>query len=218
MKLCLFIVIEEKYSFICGLPLKNRRLCVIFASLQFFVALTSLLQHAYSIREHNTIFACHSNITTKSSPSEMFLAYDIIIFDYGLMHRVLGTNECIANYLDGGFMRSFWCLSHTGSLFLLIIALFFLNKPIWLLWPALLMQSSYALGLAVLTMATAPKMLDALSGKVDTEFGTAFTVYLIGFISNWLFTFILWHHYWYIEEKLKVISSKHILTGYNWKN
>ncbi|VBB27337.1 unnamed protein product [Acanthocheilonema viteae] len=93
------------------------------------------------------------------------------------MHHVLGTNECIANYLDGGFMRSVWCLLHTSSLFLLIIASFFFTKPIWLLWPALLMQSSYALGLAVLTMATAPKMLDALSGKIDTEFGTAFTVY-----------------------------------------
>ncbi|VDN43995.1 unnamed protein product [Gongylonema pulchrum] len=64
------------------------------------------------------------------------------------------------------------------------------------------MQSSYALGLAVLTMATAPKMLEALSGTVDTEFGTAFTIYLIGFVCNWLFTFVLWHHYWYIEEKL----------------
>lgn len=51
------------------------------------------------------------------------------------MHRVLGTNECVANYLDGGFMRSAWCLSHTSSLFLLFVALFFLTKPIWLLWP-----------------------------------------------------------------------------------
>ncbi|EFO15849.1 hypothetical protein LOAG_12661 [Loa loa] len=132
------------------------------------------------------------------------------------MHRVLGTSECIANYLDGGFMRSVWCLSHTSSLFLLLIALFFLTKPIWLLWPALLMQSSYALGLAVLTMATAPKMLDAMSGKVDTEFGAAFAVYLMGFISNWLFTFVLWHHYWYIEEKLKTISSKRVSAGYSF--
>ncbi|VDM12867.1 unnamed protein product [Wuchereria bancrofti] len=61
--------------------------------------------------------------------------YDIIIFDYGLMHRILGTSECIANYLDGGFMRSVWCLSHTSSLFLLLVALFFFIKPIWLLWP-----------------------------------------------------------------------------------
>ncbi|KAK6111227.1 putative integral membrane protein [Brugia pahangi] len=213
MKLCLFIAIGDKYTYVCGLPLKNRYLCIIFAILQFLVALTSLLQHAYSIRKNNTIFACQSNITATSTSAEMFLAYDIIIFDYGLMHRILGTSECIANYLDGGFMRSVWCLSHTSSLFLLLIALFFLIKPIWLLWPALLMQSSYALGLAVLTMATAPKMLDALSGKVDTEFGTAFTVYLMGFTSNWLFTFVLWHHYWYVEEKLKVISSKNAPTG-----
>ncbi|MCP9265582.1 hypothetical protein DINM_020912 [Dirofilaria immitis] len=132
------------------------------------------------------------------------------------MHRVLGTTECIANYLDGGFMRSVWCLSHTSSLLLLLIALFLLTKPIWLLWPALLMQSSYALGLAVLSMATTPKMLDALSGKVDTEFGTAFIVYLMGFVFNWLFTFVLWHYYWYVEEKMKTTPSKRISSGYNW--
>lgn len=128
------------------------------------------------------------------------------------MHHVLGTDECVANYLDGGYMRSVWCLSHTSSLILLFATLFFLTKPLWLLWPALFMQSSYALGLAVLTMATAPKMLEALSGKVDMEFGTSFIIYLMGFICNWLFTFILWHHYWYIEGKLATIE--HISLRY----
>ncbi|VDK89290.1 unnamed protein product [Litomosoides sigmodontis] len=81
------------------------------------------------------------------------------------------------------------------------------------------MQSSYALGLAVLTMATAPKILDALSGDVDTEFGAAFAAYLSGFISNWLFTLVLWHHYWYIEQKLKATSLKHVpLNGYCCKD
>ncbi|VDK86416.1 unnamed protein product [Onchocerca ochengi] len=118
------------------------------------------------------------------------------------MHRILGTTECIANYLDGGFMRSVWCLSHSSSLFLLLIALLFLTKPVWLLWPALLMQSSYVLGLAILTMATIPKILEALGGQVDTEFGAAFVIYLMGLTFNWFFTFVLWHYYWYVEEKL----------------
>lgn len=56
------------------------------------------------------------------------------------MHRILGTTECIANYLDGGFMRSVWCLSHSSSLFLLLIALLFLTKPVWLLWPGKCIQ------------------------------------------------------------------------------
>uniref|UniRef100_A0A8R1XXV8 Uncharacterized protein n=2 Tax=Onchocerca TaxID=6281 RepID=A0A8R1XXV8_ONCVO len=202
MKLCLFIIIKEKNTSVCGLSLKNRHLCIIFAILQFLVALTSLIQHAYSMQKHNTIFACQSNLTTSSTAAEMFLAYDIIIFDYGLMHRILGTTECIANYLDGGFMRSVWCLSHSSSLFLLLIALLFLTKPVWLLWPALLMQSSYVLGLAILTMATIPKILEALGGQVDTEFGAAFVIYLMGLTFNWFFTFVLWHYYWYVEEKL----------------
>ncbi|VDN01258.1 unnamed protein product [Thelazia callipaeda] len=202
MKLCFCIVIREKDTSICGQSARNSRLCAILTVLQFLVAFVSLLQHIYSIRKHRAIFACRSNITVNSTIDEKFLAYDIIIFDYGLMHRVLGTTECVANYLDGGFMRSLWCLSYANSLCLLFISSFF-NRRIWLLWPALLMQSSYTLGLAVLTMATAPKMLDALGGKVDAAFGTAFIIYIIGFMYNWLFTFILWHHYWYIEKKLK---------------
>lgn len=66
------------------------------------------------------------------------------------------------------------------------------------------MQSSYALGLAVLTMATAPKILEALSGRVDADFGTAFFIYSSGFVFNWFFTFVLWHHYWHMERKFSI--------------
>lgn len=39
------------------------------------------------------------------------------------------------------------------------------------------MQSAYVLGLAILSMAIAPKMLDALTGKVDQELTIAICVY-----------------------------------------
>lgn len=64
-----------------------------------------------------------------------FLAYDIVIFDFGLMHRILGTTECVANYLDGGYMRAGYCLQHAGALTLLLIELFKPNLPLWFLWP-----------------------------------------------------------------------------------
>lgn len=49
-------------------------------------------------------------------------------------------------------------------------------------------------------MATAPKLLEALGGKVDPELGSAVAIYVTGFCLNWLFAFILWHYYWGIEK------------------
>lgn len=93
-------------------------------------------QHMWSFKEYRHIFNCHSNINiTSSTWSEQFLAYDIIIFDFGLMHRILGTTECVANYLDGGYMRCAWCVQQASALVLLIVVLLCIPRPVWLLWP-----------------------------------------------------------------------------------
>uniref|UniRef100_A0A0K0DBU8 Uncharacterized protein n=1 Tax=Angiostrongylus cantonensis TaxID=6313 RepID=A0A0K0DBU8_ANGCA len=65
---------------------------------------------------------------------------------------------------------------------------------------ALLIQSSYSLGLSVLTMATLPKFLEAVGGRVDVELALMLSAYSFGFTFNWMFTFILWHHYWHLER------------------
>ncbi|KIH52625.1 hypothetical protein ANCDUO_17271 [Ancylostoma duodenale] len=49
-------------------------------------------------------------------------------------------------------------------------------------------------------MATAPKLLEALGGRVDLPLALMFSAYLFGFFFNWIFTFILWHHYWHLER------------------
>ncbi|KAF8373004.1 hypothetical protein PRIPAC_79433 [Pristionchus pacificus] len=209
MKILWCIKIDESYTRICTLRLRNRPLSIIGSLLQLIVANAALAQHALSIYLHRDIFLCRSNIDeSKADWSTIFLAYDIIIFDFGLMRRVLGTEECVANYLDGGYMRSLWCLQQSGALLLAILCLFFSPRTIWLLWPALLIQSSYSLGLSVLTMATAPKLLDALSGIVDSSLATRFILYFSGFAFNWLFTFILWHHYWELERRNKENGSR----------
>lgn len=64
------------------------------------------------------------------------------------------------------------------------------------------MQSAFVLGMAILTMATAPKMLEALSGRVDSHLSTAFCIYVTGVLMNWMFTLILWHHYWGVEAEI----------------
>ncbi|CAJ0937101.1 unnamed protein product, partial [Mesorhabditis belari] len=202
MRLLWCLLIEEKDSSLCGYRLANRQLAVIFTLFQLSVALASFFQHIFSIYHHNHIFLCKSNITYETADFETkFLSYDIMIFDFGLMRRVLGTTECVANYLDGGYMRFAWCFQHVSALSLALMALLCCPRPIWLLWPALMMQSSYSLGMSILTMATAPKILEALSGIVDVQLATSFTFYIGGFCLNWLFTFVLWHHYWHVEHR-----------------
>ncbi|KAK6748425.1 hypothetical protein RB195_001199 [Necator americanus] len=166
MKLLWCVFIEEPHTRICSVRIPNRPLAAVCAFLQLSVALASLFQ-------------------------ERYLAYDIIIFDFGLMHRVLGTEECVANYLDGGYMRFGWCIEQTSALSIAIISLICMPKPLWLLWP----------GLSVLTMATAPKLLEALGGRVDLNLALMFSAYIFGFCFNWIFTFILWHHYWHLERR-----------------
>lgn len=76
------------------------------------------------------------------------------------------------------------------------------------------MQSSYVLGMAILTMATTPKLLEALSGLADPQLNLAVLIYGLGFFINWLFAFVLWHYYWGAEaakafrKKLKLTEQK----------
>ncbi|PIO65654.1 hypothetical protein TELCIR_12659, partial [Teladorsagia circumcincta] len=63
-------------------------------------AFTALLSpHVFSIYRHRHVFLCRSGVPSNATIEEKYMAYDIIIFDFGLMHRVLGTEECVANYL-----------------------------------------------------------------------------------------------------------------------
>ncbi|EFO86321.1 hypothetical protein CRE_01584 [Caenorhabditis remanei] len=202
MRLLAFIRIEEKETRFCGIRIPNKPLAILLALLQLSISVASFLQHVYSFYKHKKIFECHSDIPNNSSLETHFLAHDIIIFDFGLMHRVLGTNECVANYLDGGYMRFAWTIEQSTALSISLVSLICIPKPLWLLWPGLLMQSSYTLGLSVLTMATAPKILEALGGIIDFELALIFSVYSMGFAMNWLFTFVLWHYYWHRERKL----------------
>ncbi|WKY07120.1 hypothetical protein Q1695_006937 [Nippostrongylus brasiliensis] len=200
MRLLWCVFIEEKETRICCIRIPNRPLAAVCALLQLSVAFTSLFQHVFSIYKHRHVFLCRSGIADGAPLGERLLAYDVIIFDFGLMHRVLGTEECVANYLDGGYMRFGWCIEQSSALCIALFSLICMPRPLWLLWPGLLLQSSYSLGLSVLTMATAPKLLEALGGRVDLNLAVMFSIYIFGFLFNWIFTFILWHHYWHLEQ------------------
>lgn len=140
----------------------------------------------------------------------------------------------------------FRCVQHATALLVMLMSLHCFPTPVWLLWPgtdelvasstlpslALFMQSTYVLGMAILTMATAPKLLEALGGKLDQDTSIAFGkpladqflnillkqglilgAYFGGFILNWLFTFVLWHYYWGVEGKYGVGTVKKSQSG-----
>ncbi|PIO62539.1 hypothetical protein TELCIR_15898 [Teladorsagia circumcincta] len=91
MRLLWCVYIEEPDTRICSLRIPNRPLATIFALFQ--------LTHVFSIYRHRHVFLCRSGVPSNATIEEKYMAYDIIIFDFGLMHRVLGTEECVANYL-----------------------------------------------------------------------------------------------------------------------
>ncbi|KAI3419156.1 hypothetical protein GPALN_006917 [Globodera pallida] len=197
MRLWYLLNITDRHTrFLSCFRISNRILCFLFGLAQFLVVFASLFQHIYSWTKFGHVFKCTSNISTDATVEQRLLAYDLVIFDFGLMHRILKMSKCVANYLDGGYLRFSWCVEHSTALLILLVVLIFPLKRIWLFWPALFMQSTYVLGMAILTMATTPKMLEALSEPADRALGIAFCIYIGGVLLNWLFTLVLWHYYW----------------------
>lgn len=69
--------------------------------------------------------------------TSLLWAADAIIFDLGLFHVLWGIQGCVAEYMDGGFGRLGWCLSHSLCL-LVSLPLPFVRRPRpCLLWPLL---------------------------------------------------------------------------------
>lgn len=195
----LFIIEEARTHFGC-FWLSNRLLCLTLGLAQLGIAGVSLSQHVYSVYRYGKIFFCQSNITGLPNASE-FLAYDIIIFDYGLNMYLLGTQECVANYMDGGYGRSLWCVGHTSAIFLLLCALLCSRPNLIFFYPAILQQSIYALGLVVLTLATLPKLLVAVFAEPKPHVLLLIFIFFVGMVFTWFFTLVLWHWFWHLEAQ-----------------
>lgn len=200
MKLCgSLVIINDDATVVFGKKVSNKCIGMIFGTLQLAVTASSFAQHVYSLVSYNHIFYCQFNHSLLQD-SGQFLAYDIIIYDYGLFNFLLGTTECVANYLDGGYMRCLWCVIHILSLIIMVSAMVGgAKKPIFL-WPILIMQSIYSLGLIILALATLPKLLHAFVSRVSPRFLGLIGIYLSGTAMNWFFTFSLWHYNWHLES------------------
>ncbi|ETN86176.1 hypothetical protein NECAME_01302 [Necator americanus] len=71
-------------------------------------------------------------------------AADAVIFDVGLFHSLWGIRGCVAEYLDGGFGRLAWCVSHIISLTVSLPFAFVSRPRPCFLWP-LLIQGNFTM-------------------------------------------------------------------------
>lgn len=202
--------------------IENRFIAIVFCFFQLFVSSTSLAQHVYSLLHYRTIFSCHVNASFRND-SGKFLAYDIVIYDFGLFNFLLGTEECVANYLDGGYMRCLWCLSQVSCQLLVLYVLFFKIKWSYAMCPILLQQSVYSLGLIILTIATLPKLLNAFVARFTARFIKLISIFFSGMILTWFYTFTVWHYYWYLdrvenETKTRLKQERLLLKNTNFEH
>ncbi|OUC49626.1 zinc finger, C3HC4 type [Trichinella nativa] len=197
---------------IFGQNVSNCIVCAILCFLNLIITSVSLAQQVFSIVRYGHVFLCNFN---ESHAVEPFLSYDIVIYDFGLFHRLWGISECIANYLDGGYLRLAWCVSYLSTMLLLALYLYISDKrpPVYLMWPALAMQSTYSIGLLILTLSALPKLLRYVFVNIDRTVILLLTIFSSGILINFIFTYILWHYFWFSEATLAQSCTKNLNTN-----
>uniref|UniRef100_A0A0M3ICP4 Polyprenol reductase n=1 Tax=Ascaris lumbricoides TaxID=6252 RepID=A0A0M3ICP4_ASCLU len=212
--MCKFVRIADQFTHVCGLPIRNKVIVCFLATGQLIVTAISLAQHVFSVVHFKQIFHCSFNetLTSGNGSHSHFLSHDVIIFDFGLFHELIQVQECIANYLDGGYMRCLWCI---GQLFALGCALFSIlcirkAHPLYL-WPVLIMQNAYCFGLMILTIATADKLLVSILHPLNGHLNLLIAAFFIGTSANHIFDYILWHFYWHRESEYMSRTGQHVI-------
>ncbi|TKR93506.1 hypothetical protein L596_007949 [Steinernema carpocapsae] len=191
------LVVRDQHTKIFGQRLLNSQLSLYIGLLQLLICIWSLTQHVYSIIYYDEILYC--DFKNASAPWAM-VSVDAIIFDIGLFHSLWGIDGCIAQHLDGGYGRFGWCTCHTLALiFCLPFAFANRPRPIYL-WPLLIQQSAYGIGLLILSLAALPRVLPTFMGDLNNAPLLSILTYLVGTILNFFLLYIYWHWYWYVEE------------------
>ncbi|VDN08444.1 unnamed protein product [Thelazia callipaeda] len=129
----------------------------------------------------------------------LLVGVDIIIFDIGLFHSLWGIESCVAQHLDGGYGRCVWCICHTLA-FLICLPFAFISRPRpYYLWPLLIQQSAYGVGLLILSLAALPRVLPTFTGDQNSASVLSVLIYAIGVSLNFFLLYIYWHWYWHVE-------------------
>ncbi len=203
-----FIKIQDEHSYIFRWKVQNESIACQVALVQLIVTVISLAQHVYSILVFKDVFHCRFNDTvnqmTRNSDQtnfRIFLSYDVIIFDFGLFYRLIpNLDQCLANYMDGGYGRFMWCISQTLAVLTLLIIPFISKPQRFHMWPVMIMENTYCLGLLILTIATADKLTTNLLTNPG-HLTYLIVVFLTGTGMNYFLTYVLWHLYWHVEAE-----------------
>ncbi|PIO69963.1 homeobox domain protein [Teladorsagia circumcincta] len=95
----------------------------------------NLLSMTYDQLHPPATLILHCDFLEGSLPLE---AADAVIFDIGLFHSLWGIRGCVAEYLDGGFGRLVWCVTHIISLTVSLPFAFVSRPRPCFLWPLLI--------------------------------------------------------------------------------
>uniref|UniRef100_A0A914HNS0 legumain n=1 Tax=Globodera rostochiensis TaxID=31243 RepID=A0A914HNS0_GLORO len=191
-----YIVIRDEHSKLFGHRFLNSQLSLYLGSVQLLFCLWALTQHIWSMASLNKILYC--DFSPNSTLPPLFTHVDAIIFDIGLFHNLWGISGCVAQHLDGGYGRFCWCIAHSAALlFCLPLAFVSRPKPNWL-WPLLIQQSAYGVGMLILSLAALPRAAHFL-GDLSNAPVKAIVFYSLGTLMNFFLLYVYWHWYWHVE-------------------
>ncbi|PIO73759.1 hypothetical protein TELCIR_04259 [Teladorsagia circumcincta] len=158
------------------------------------VCIWGVAQHCHSFIHYHQILHC--DFLEGSLPLE---AADAVIFDIGLFHSLWGIRGCVAEYLDGGFGRLVWCVTHIISLTVSLPFAFVSRPRPCFLWPLLIQQSAYGVGLLILLIAALPRILPQLMEPQAVPV-VPISVYICGTMLNFFLLYVYWHWYWHVAS------------------
>ncbi|VDP22552.1 unnamed protein product [Onchocerca flexuosa] len=182
------LVIRDESSKILGHRYLNSQISFFLGLLQLAICIWALAQHFFSIFHYNQILFCDFINGTKPV---LLVGVDIIIFDVGLFHSLWGIDSCVAQYLDGGYGRCIWCVCHILA-FLICLPFAFVSRPRpYSLWPLLIQQSAYGVGLLILSLAALPRVLPTLTGDQNSASLFSASIYATGASLNFFLVLFL---------------------------
>lgn len=209
------LVVRDESSKILGHRYLNSQISFYIGLLQLAICIWAMAQHVFSILNYNKILYC--DFVNGTEPV-LLVGVDVIIFDIGLFHSLWGIDKCVAQHLDGGYGRFIWCICHIIA-FIVCLPFAFVSRPRpYSLWPLLIQQSAYGVGLLILSLAALPRVLPTFTGDQNSASVLSVSVYATGATLNFFLLYIYWHWYWHVEamwNSARKIRSNHIMSNRN---
>ncbi|KAL3998284.1 putative integral membrane protein [Acanthocheilonema viteae] len=190
------LLIRDESSKILGHRCLNSQISLYLGLIQLAICIWAMTQHLFSLFRYNKILFC--DFVNGTEPV-LLVGVDIIIFDIGLFHSLWGIDSCVAQHLDGGYGRCIWCICHILA-FVICLPIAFVPRPRpYSLWPLLIQQSAYGVGLLILSLAALPRVLPTFTGEQDSASLLSISIYAAGASLNFFLLYIYWHWYWHVE-------------------